>query len=175
MSNEQYFTILSIAFTAINVAISFSIFKYNRKKDFQDKLFQIKLDAYKELNEICYETLKRLDINSTPFVQIYDFTNKEEWVEYCEKEMGEQIVLSFALKDFAYKYSLVLPTKILDQFNIFTNASLSFITMSYHFDTGYIIENQQKLHDIYWELLNMYRKDLNIESIDIDLKKRLLS
>lgn len=47
--------------------------------------------------------------------------------------------------------------------------------MSYHFDTGYIIENQQKLHDIYWELLNMYRKDLNIESIDIDLKKRLLS
>lgn len=81
MSNKQYFTILTIALTSIHGAISFSIFRYNRKKDFQDKLFLLKLDAYKELNEICYETLKRLDINSTPFVQLYDFTYKAEWVK----------------------------------------------------------------------------------------------
>lgn len=84
MKTEHYFALFGIILTLVNVVMTYFNLQHNRKKDFQDKLFQLKLDAYTELNEACYKSVIRLDINSTPFVQIYDFEKKDEWIKYCE-------------------------------------------------------------------------------------------
>jgi hypothetical protein len=173
MTIEQTFTLATITLTALNVGLTFFNLKYSRKKDFQDKLYQLKLDAYKELNESCYEATQRLDINSTPFVQIYDFKDKNEWTEYCKQNMGEQHHLSFNLQKLTYKNSLILPSDIVDKYHEFTNFCIAFVTSTYHFDTGTIINNQDRLWELYTDLLNSFRKDLKIETIDGGLRQRI--
>lgn len=173
MTIEQTFTLTTIILTTVNVGLTYFNLKYNRKKDFQDKLYQLKLDAYRELNESCYEATQRLDINSTPFVQIYDFKDKSEWTEYCKQNMGEQFIQSFDLQKLTFKNSLILPSDIVDKYHEFTNFCISFVTSSYHFDQGLIINNQDRLWDLYTDLLNSFRKDLQIETIDGSLSKRI--
>jgi hypothetical protein len=175
MTTEQTFTLVTIVLTTANAVMTFLNLRYSRKKDFQDKLYQLKLDAYKELNDACYETTQRLDINSSPFVEIYDTKDKDEWLKYCETNMGEQISKSFDLQKLTYKYSLILPADIVDKYHEFTNKCISFVTISYHFDTGLIIENQDRLWDLYIDILNSFRKDLEIDTIDGGLRQRINS
>lgn len=175
MTTEQILTIITVGLTSINILITYFNLRYNRKKDFQDKLFQYKLDAYKTLNSTCYNAVKRLDINSTPFVKIYDYKEEKEWLEYCEANMGDEIIENFKLQDQVYAEAMYLPTEVVDKFYDFTNDCISFVTQAYHFDTALIIANQDKLWNKYIELLNLVRRDLNIELIDIGLKNRITS
>ena len=173
MATEQFFTLVALLLTAANASLTYFNFRHNRKKDFQDKLYQLKLEAYKELNDACYLITRSLDINSSPFVEIYEFEDKKEWIKYCEQNMGNEISKGFDIQKLTYKYSLILPSNIIDKYYDFTNQCIAFVTMSYHFDTSLIIHNQENLWDLYIELLNEFRKDLKIESIDSSLKKRI--
>lgn len=175
MTTEQVLTSITVVLTLVNVIMTYFNLRYIRRKDFQDKLFLLKLDAYIELNEACYETTKRLEINTTPFVEIYDIENEEEWSKYCEKNMGEQFSKSFELQKLTYKHSLILPSDIVEKYHEFTNKSISYVTMVYHFDAGLIIENQDLLWNLYIDLLNSFRKDLEIETIDGGLRQRITS
>jgi len=175
MTIEQTFTAITITLTIINAALIYFNLRHSRKKDFQDKLFQLKLDAYKEMNDACYSSIKRLDIESTPFVQIYDIKDKGEWTKYCENNMGEQFQKGFELLDLAYKYTFILPPSVVNKLHEFSNYCISFVTMTYHFDTGLIIDNQERLWDLYTDLTNEFRKDLNIEIIDGSLRQRISS
>lgn len=174
MTTEQTFTFATIVLTAVNVVMTFFNLRHGKKKEFQDKLFQLKLDAYKELNNSCYETTQRLDINSSPFVEIYDTKDEDQWVKHCKANMREQISKSFDLNKLIYKYSLILPSEIINKYHEFTNESISFVTMSYHFNTGLIIENQDRLWGLYIDILNSFRKDLEIDMIDSGLRKRII-
>lgn len=175
MSTEQIFTSITILLTSVNVALIYFSLRQSRRKDFEDKLFQIKLEAYQDLNKFCHENIKRLSINSTPFVEIYDYKDEKEWGEYCVKNMDEQFIKGFELQDLTFKYSLLLPSKIVDKFYDFSNMCIHFVTMSYHFDTGLIINNQDRLWDLYIDLINEFRKDLDIDIIDGGLRQRITS
>lgn len=134
MKPEMLISIANILLTTINVMTTYFNLRFNRRKD---------------LSAACYEIVVKLDVNSTPFVQIYDYQSKEEWTEYCEKNMGELIIEGFALEKVLYKHVLVVPIEIREHFNEFKSKCLSFIKNSYHFDTGLIIENQDLLWDLY--------------------------
>lgn len=175
MTMTAIFTIISIGLTAINAGLTYWNLRHNRKKDFQDKLYQLKLTAYTELSAACYEATKQLDINSSPFVEIYDFDDKDKWSKYCEKNMGEQFAKSFDMQKLTYRHTLYLPSNIVDKYHEFTNYCISFVTTSYHFDTGLIISNQDRLWGMYIDLLKEFRKDLNIDMIDGDLRSRITS
>lgn len=175
MTTPEKIALFSIVLTGINVFLTYSNYKHNRKKDFQDKLYQLKLAAYTELGEACYEAIMRLDINSTPFVQIYDFEEKEKWIKYCEQNMSEQFSKSIEMQKLTYKHTLYLPNKIIDKYHDFTKYCISFVTTSYHFDTDLIISNQDRLWDLYLDILDGFRSDLNIEIIDVDLRTRITS
>lgn len=175
MTTEQIFTTITVGLTSVNVLLTYFNLRHSRKKEFQDKLFQFKIDAYKTLNDACYFAIKRLDVNSTPYVEIYNYTDEKEWVKYCEANMGTEIIEVFKLQDLVYGQAMYLPTDVVDKFYDFTNDCISFVTHAYHFDTGLIISNQDRLWDKYIELLNLIRKDLNIELIDTGLKHRISS
>ncbi len=175
MTTDQIFITITVVLTSINVLLTYFNLRHSRKKEFQDKLFQFKIDAYKLLNEACYSAVKRLDINSKPYVEIYKFTDKKEWVKYCEANMGAEIIDGFKLQDLVYGQAMYLPADVVDKFYCFTNNCISFVTQAYHFDTGLIISNQDRLWEEYIELLNLIRKDLNIELIDTGLRHRISS
>lgn len=164
-----------VGLTSVNVLLTYFNLRHSRKKEFQDKLFQFKIDAYKTLNDACYAAVKRLDVNSTPYFEIYNFTDKDKWAKHCEANIGAEIIEGFKLQDLVYGQAIYLPTDVVDKFYEFTNDCISFVTQSYHFDTGLIILNQDRLWNKYIELLNLIRKDLNIELIDTGLKHRISS
>jgi len=175
MTTEQIFTTITIGLTAANVLLLYSNLRNSQRKDFQDKLFQFKIDAYKTLNDACYATVKRLDINSSPYVEIYNYADKEQWVTYCEAYMGSEIIDGFKLQDLVYGQAMYLPVEVVDEFYTFTNDCISFVTQVYHFDAGLIIDNQDLLWDKYINILNLIREDLNIKLIDTGLKRRIVS
>lgn len=175
MTTEQIFTSVIIILTTINAGITFFNLKFSRRKDFQDKLFQIKLDAFNEMNMACYEATKFLSTNCSPFAEIYKIEEKKDWEIYFQETISVEYHKYFDLQNLTYKYSLVLPPKVVDQYHEFTNRCLSYITMSFHFDAGLLIDSQDKLWENYINLLNEFRGDLKIEKIDGGLRNRLSS
>jgi hypothetical protein len=135
----------------------------------------MKVDAYKSLNDACYASIMRLDINSTPYVEIYNYADENEWLKYCEANMGAEIIEGFRLRDLVYRQVIYLPTEIVDKFYDFSNDCLSFVTQAYHFDASIIIANQDRLWEKYIDLMNSIRKDMNIEIIDTGLRRRISS
>lgn len=175
MTLEQSLPVISAVITTANVVMTYFNFQHGRKKDFQDKLFQLKLDACKELNDACYEATVRLDINSSPFVQIYDTPTKQEWLTYCQENMGEEIIKGFDMQRLAYKNAFILPAEIVDNYLAFTYQCIAYVKNSYHFDQELIVENQDQLWELYLKLVNSFRKDLDINTIDWGLRKRITS
>jgi hypothetical protein len=175
MTTEQKFTIITILLTAINAFMTYINFRHNRKKEFQEKLFELKLEAFNEINQVCLNAIRRLDINSSPFNEIYEYKNLEAWEEYCEKNIGEQFIKSLDMKDLTYKYGIIIPPCILDKYHEFANLCVAYVTTSTHFETKLIVNLQEKLHNHYIDILNEFRTDLKIETIDDSLKNRLLS
>lgn len=169
----DFINIINVFFLAVNAIILYFTVIYGRKKDFEDDLYKRKLDAYNFLSNECYQLYKRLDINSTPFVHIYDIETEEEWIKHCTNNMNELHHLGFDLQDTIYKYAVYLPNPVIDKLINFSNHCLSFVTMSYHFDTELIIKNQDHLWDLYLNLLTEFRKDLSIEAIDHSLRERM--
>lgn len=173
MSVQLILNIIAVVFILVNILFTYMNFLYNRKKDYQDKLFQYKADAYKLLIDASYAAVKRLDINSIPYAQIYDFTDKDKWLIYCEQNMGTEIIEGFNLRDLVYEQVLFLPTTIIAKFYNFSNDCISFVKSAYNFETEIIVENQDKLWNSYIELLSAVRKDLKIDTLDIGLKRRI--
>jgi hypothetical protein len=73
MTTEETLTTINIFLTSITLVVGYLTYRFSKKKDFEDQLFQIKIEAYKEINEACFKAFQKLDVNSTPFVEMYDF------------------------------------------------------------------------------------------------------
>ena len=177
MNTIEGITLGNAVLTAVTLTISYFNYHYSRKKDFQDKLFQIKLDAYKELNAKCYDAFRTLNILSSPFSEIYNFeeNEKEKWDEFFQKEISKLYHVGFKLQETIYGYAHLLPNSVIEQYYEFSNFCLGFVTMSAHFDAGLIINNTDRLWGYYTDLLNTIREDLKIETIDKGLLKRVIN
>ncbi|TFF37889.1 hypothetical protein [Mucilaginibacter psychrotolerans] len=173
MSTIEIFTLCNTILTTVTLTVTYFNYHHLRKKDFQDKLFQIKLDAYRDLNAKCYDAYLTLNINSEPFNEIYNIETKEEWDKYFEKEFMGLYKVGFGLQESIYGYAYLLPTAVIEKYYDFSNFCLGFVTMSAHFDTGLIVDNTDRMWGYYAELLNLIRHDLKIEVIDKGLLKRV--
>jgi len=165
--------IFNIIILTINVGLIYWTLIHNRKKDFEDQLFKEKFDTYKNLIELSYEALKKLDINSTPIVQIYDIKDKKKWREYFQKEASTLYKVGFELEDIVRKKSVYLPSPVVNKFIDFTQFCIGYVTNCYHYDTGLIIDCQESLWGLFFDLNNEIRADLNIDLIDESLKNRI--
>ena len=175
MKAQTIFTLSTILLTSINVALTYFNIRHSRNKEFQDKLFQLKFDAYNEMNQVCYAAIKRLDINSSPFCEIYNFKEKKEWEKYFTERINEQLHFGFEMRDLIFKYTLIIPASIISKYEIFTNHCINYIVVCTHFDTEKIMDKEEKISNLYYDLLNEFRTDLKIDIIDGGLRQRITS
>ena len=173
MTTAEVLTLTNIILTAIALAVGYSNFKHLREKDFHDILYKTKFDTYKIIIDQCLDVWRQLDINSTPFVEIYDIKDKADWEIYHEKEISKLIHLGFDIQKTVFKYTTYLPGNVMDKVFEFSEKCIRYVVIAYHFDTGLIIEKQDELHKLFFEVVNSFRSDLGIEIIDESLKTRL--
>lgn len=173
MNTLEIITLCNTILTTAALTVTYFNYHHSRKKDFQDKLFQIKLDAYKELNAKCYDAYLKLNINSHPFNEVYNIISKTAWDIYFDKEITKLYHVGFNLQETIYSYSYLLPNDVIEKYYNFSSFCLSFITNSAHYDTGLMSDTTEKLWENYTQLINLIRHDLNIEMIDKGLLKRI--
>lgn len=53
MTNPEILTVVNIILTVITIAVSYANYTHIRQKDFQDNLYKIKVEAYKNLIDQC--------------------------------------------------------------------------------------------------------------------------
>ncbi len=173
MTTPEILTTVNIFLTVITIAVSYANYTHIRQKDFQDNLYKIKVEAYKKLIDQCLDTWRQLDINSTPFVQIYDFKTKEEWQAYYEQEVGKLVHLGFDIQKSIFRETTFLPSKVMDTVFAFSEKSIRYVVNAVHFDTGVIVAGQDELHELFFDVVNAFRTDLGIEVINDSLKSRI--
>jgi hypothetical protein len=173
MTNLEILTLCNSILTTAALSLAFFNYKHSRKKDFQDKLYQLKLDAYKELNAKCYEAYKQLNSNSWPFSEIYNIEIETEWDTFFVKEVSKLYHVGFELQELIYNHSHILPNEVIEAYNEFSNFCLGFVTKSAHYDTHLIVDSTGRLWGIYTELIDIIRNDLHIEKVNKDLFKRM--
>lgn len=155
------------------MGVGYLTYKFSKKKDFEDKLFQIKIEAYKEINEACFKAFQKLDVNSTPLVEIYDFKNEKEWKNYYEKKVTKLFNIGFNLEKLTFKYTIFLPPEIVDKFDEYGQYCISYITQYSHFDSRLNCESYDRLWEMYTELLGLLREDLKVLELDKGLVSRI--
>lgn len=170
--NEKI-AVLNLIVLVLNAGIVYWTLIHNRKKDFEDQLFKEKFDTYKMLIEDAYDAIVKLDVNASPFVEIYDIKTKEEWETYFQKHAGRMFEIGFGLEEKIRKKSIYLPVNVVDKFVEYSNLCVWYVTNCFHYDTGLIIDVQDKLLDLFFDLTNEIRSDLKIDLIDESLKNRM--
>lgn len=133
---------LLVLLTLGNVILGFYTFRNTRTKDSQQQLFDLKIAGYNALRDACHDLVKRLDISQAPFSEIYNYLEKDKWVEYCETHLGNEIIAGFALQNVIEKHALYLPEKVSEEFMAFSFECIGFVKNVYHFDTQLTIKNQ---------------------------------
>ena len=131
------------------------------------------MDAYQEILNRCYETTKRLDLNSSPYAMIYDYKDKSSWEAHWMTVNGVEYEASFKLQDLLHNHAHLLPRSVIDPFQLFVDRSIRFVTVTTHFDTEILIDYMDKLWGEYNDLSESIRMDLHIEVIGIQLQRRI--
>lgn len=173
MTTPEILTMVNIFLTVITIAVSYANYTHTRQKEFQENLYKIKIETYKKIIEQCHDAWHQLDINSTPFVEIYSIKEKHDWEIYYKKEVVKLIHLGFDIEKIIFKETMFLPTKVMDKVYEFATKCIRYVVIASHFDTGLIIEHQDELHELFFEVVNAFRNDLGIEIIDESLKSRI--
>lgn len=171
MTTEETLTTINIFLTSITLGVGYLTYRFSKKKDFEDKLFQIKIDAFKEINDACFSAYQKLDVNSTPFVEMYDFKSEKEWRKYHKKKITPLFKIGIDIEKLVFKHTLFLPPKIVDKIDNYGQYCLSYITQYGHFDSGLNCESYDRLWEMYTELLGLLREDLKV----LELEKGLVS
>ena len=173
MKTEHILTSVNIFLTSITFGVGYLTYKFSKKKDFEDKLFQIKIEAYKEINESCFKAFQKLDVNSTPLVEIYDFKKEKEWKKYYKKNVTKLFSVGLNLEKLVFKHTIFLPPKIVDKLDNYSQYCISFITQYSHFNQKLNVESSDRLWEMYTELLGLLREDLKVLELDKGLVSRI--
>lgn len=171
MNFLEYINIAIIVFNGIVIYLTF----YREKnKEFEKHLFDKKLIAYEEINKECSKIYEKIDLESSPFTEIYDIKTKEEWHKHFEKNIGKMVGIGLLyLEKVQAEYGLIISNDVLGKLNDFITIVTRFIVESHHYDTEILIDKQERAYTLLDELRQEMRKDLNLKEIDKSLRDRL--
>lgn len=163
--------IISICALLISIITYWFTYLRDKKKRFQESLFDLKLTAYKEINEQIWAYMQS-SLDLLMYMQEYEGTEKE-WVKDRESNSHKDYEKAFALKDTITKHYLLLPKNAIKKCNYISDLGVVIVTNSYHFNTAISVENHDKLEDAYAEFVNIARADLGIDTLNKSLKERI--
>ena len=173
MTMEETLTTINIILTSMTLVVGYLTYRFSKKKDFEDKLFQIKIEAYKEINNACFKAFQKLDVNSTPFIELYDFKTKEKWEKYYEKNIIPYYNVGIGIEKLVFKHSLFLPQEIVGKVDEYGQFCLSYVTQYSHFNSGLNCESHDRLWELYTELLGLFKENLHVLELDQGLVSRI--
>lgn len=173
MTTIETLTLVNIILTALTLTIAYFNYLHFRKKEFQEKLYQIKIDAYKDISRRCYDAYQELDVNSSPFVEIYDHKDKKAWEAHFLQEVTKMYKVGNSLEKHVYQYTIFIPNDLADKIYEYAGICTSYVTQFSHFDTGLNCHTHDKIWELYIDIIEAIRNDLKIEIIDRSLLKRI--
>ncbi|MEQ8907609.1 MAG: hypothetical protein RIC95_00320 [Vicingaceae bacterium] len=173
MDNEviAYITVSTLL---LNSFFIYKAFYSDRRKQFENSLYDKKLIQYQELLDKIYKTAEKLDVNNEPFSNMSDFENIDDWKEFHEKEIIPLLPDVFGfLMDIPKDYGLLLPEEILDKLESFSTYATRIVIEAGHFNQRLIFDKYLIIEDLKFEILNLMREDLGIDGINDSLQSRL--
>lgn len=165
---------INIVILTFNGIVIYFTFYRDKNKDFEKLLFDKKLLAYEEINSECSKLFDKIDLDSSPFTEIYETKSKEDWEKYYEKNIAKLAGIGvFYFEEVQAKYGLIISNKILSLLDKYTFIITRFVVESYYFNTGILIDKHERAYDLLDKLRQEMRKDLKIEEINSSLRNRL--
>jgi hypothetical protein len=175
LSVTEAMLLVTAIYTIINFALTFWInrsnYKHLRHKDFQELLYNSKIDIYKNLISLCQQAYISLDIGVKPLNKI-NTISKEDWNTYYLKII-KLSATPYEIKVIINKEILLLPSTITNLTLDYTIYCETYITMAYHRDDQDLTDRHEILFQKLNRLIEAYRTDLGVDFIDKRLATRL--
>lgn len=166
--------IMNIVVLIINAVFIYKGFFSERKRKFEDILFERKLQLYQEINERIYNIVSVLNYSSEPFNSIHRIKKKDDWIKHHDEQILPLLQYGFGLSLEIHKdYGILLPENILSILDDFSFFATRMVVESVHFDGEIILDKQNRMIDKRFELLDAMRRDLGVDEIDESLRKRI--
>jgi len=153
------------------LGVGFVYWRENRKL-FQEKIFEFKLNAYKEILEevgLFYEDI----FSFLERLQDYE-KSEDEWNVDAKEDFSSYYKKAFALKRLYYKSMVLLPEEQLNELNLLMSRCISHVTMHSHIGTDLPHDSYHNLYEKINGFAELARKDLSINLLNASLNKRLV-
>jgi hypothetical protein len=142
------------------------------KKLFQEKIFEFKLNAYKEILE---ETGLFYDEIFAFLELLQDYEKSEdEWNIDAQEHFKNYYKKAFGLKRLYYKNIALLPEEPLAELNQLISRCISHVTMHSHIKTDLPHDSYENLYEKIMDFAELARKDLSINLLNSSLNNRLV-
>ena len=165
-----YVAVGTLILTGWNYLTTYNL---SRKKDFQEKLYNLKLEAYRAIIESCSLCYKKIEHFIFIIDDFEDTDELNEWVFAHEKKISGIYKCANELEDVIYKELIVIPGRsrdaafhIADRVNHFgTNV------FGHHYNEAHIVADDIFL--LYHDLIELFSDDLGVPEIDSQLQLRI--
>lgn len=141
------------------------------KKSFQEKVFEYKYLAYKDI-------LEQIGVY---YQEVYAFLDEfqhfdgtvEEWTKIFQEECPEYYSKARQLDRLYFKYLSLLPENQLNKLRALTRLANAHVTSHFHFKTSLPHDSYDKLWEMFIDFAETARKDLSTNILNATLNKRL--
>ncbi|MNK21256.1 hypothetical protein D3C87_395090 [compost metagenome] len=171
MTSSDIIAIFATLISICAFAITFLSYRRERSKSNQDLVFQEKIAAYKKLS-LHANNLFESFFNLVEDLQDHDGT-KKEWTKQLAKECGSYDDQVTKFQEVIFESIPVLPEKVYRELIEFGLESSHFITSAFNGNSLLTINAHDKLEKSLRNIIKLIRKDLNVDKVNINLKKRL--
>jgi hypothetical protein len=155
----------------------FSLYNYldNRRKDFEDQLFKIKLELYNTINDHSYEVISAFDVSADPFETLFNINDPEQKERWYIKQIAPLMDYCFRLESTVHKSSIYIPSNVLEELFILISLAKQLIAKSGTLSSKDVIDLADRLIR-QWTIVQVkIRADLKIEKLDQGLNSRIMS
>lgn len=171
MEISNSIAMLAIVISIVALVVPYLTYKREEKQANQDIIFQEKVNAYKAITHESF-TIYQNYFDLVNKVQFYEGT-EDEWENTVLKEVTSFYHLSFDLKKSLYSYSVLLPSNIFKEAEELSESFLGFVTNATHCNSRIIIESYEHIGNKLYKLVDLIRKDLNVDVLNTELSNRI--
>jgi hypothetical protein len=154
-------SIISISSVVVITLISLFSFWRLKKFDNENHLYKLKIDLYNKIISRLYNLVQFYQKEANRYRDINDEREKEKLAENVDDE-------GYAFEDFIDENALLLPEHIIEKLEIFINK----IIYQEDPEVTTLDGGVKKIYSEINHIINLFRKDLNIESVNRSLHFR---
>ncbi|MCH2218183.1 MAG: hypothetical protein MK076_08945 [Flavobacteriales bacterium] len=174
MTSSEKVAIIAVVISLLALIISYLSFLRERRKANKDLLFQKKINAYKE---IAFLGSKVYNDYFDIINMVQDYEDNPNHIRGWEEEFlrysGTYYGKASEFKDLLSKYIVLLPNKIYNSIDSYSDHLFGFVTLSSHRDSKILSDSYDRLTDKFNDVVGLLREDINSDKLNISLSKQL--